>query len=172
MKRPVRWRCFWDTLEWSPTGRARVIYPIARGAESLPAGRQAEQKPPGRPHRATHLVRWTRAKKFGSPAKFFSPFGKGGSRGICLSGVEAFCAAKQWFFGALKQREGKKSPLAPLCQRGVKKHRLVICRRRDFDVSPARPRVQPKLMGNDQGQGRGLSRRAGISACSLGNFFL
>ena len=43
----------------------------------------------------------------------FFPFGKGGSRGICLSGGEVFWVAEPRFFGELEQREGKKSPLAP-----------------------------------------------------------
>ena len=38
-------------------------------------------------------VRWTLEAKFRSPADIFSPFGKGGSRGICLSGGEVFVTA-------------------------------------------------------------------------------
>ena len=48
-------------------------------------------------------------------------FGKGGSRGICLSGGEVFVAAEQRCFGTMERCKRNKSPLTPLSQRGIKK---------------------------------------------------
>ena len=89
----------------------------------------------------------------------FSPFGKGGSRGICLSGGEVFVAVPQRCFGTMEQCKRNKSPLTPLSQRGAKKKLQGFKWSRKIYRVLCTRRVQTKLMGNDQhfaGEGIGL----------------
>ena len=102
------------------------------------------------PHHATHLFGWTREAKFRSLADIFSPFGKGGSRGICLSGGEVFVAAQQRCFGTIEQCKCNKSPLTPLSQRGVKKKLQGFEWSRKIYGVLCTCRVRTTLMGNDQ----------------------
>ena len=117
--------------------------------------------PRAAPHHVTHLFGWTRQAKFRSPADIFSPFGKGGSRGICLSGGEVFVPAQRRCFGTMEPCRRNKSPITPLSQRGVKnKLQSFQWSRKIYGVLCTR-RVQTTLIGNDQAsrgdEGGGIS---------------
>ena len=111
--------------------------------------------PPLKTHHATHLFGWTRKAKFRSPADIFSPFGKGGTRGICLSGREVVVPAKWRCPGTMERCQRRKSPLTPLCQRGVTKRLQGFAWSRRIDGVLFTRRVRTTLIGNDD-----LQRRA------------
>ena len=114
-----------DYREWceliGAQGLVKVVLNRIKNPSKSPFTKGDFQFPPLKTHHATHIFGWTREANFRSLADIFPPFGKGGSRGICLSGGEVLVAAEQRCFVTMEQCKRNKSPLTPLSQRGVKK---------------------------------------------------